>query len=733
MHCLTAGSSRPPLLGKSRCAPAPVHTNDAGSATGRHGRRAAGPLEQPEALTLGDRGAQLGLELRAVAVLGQQEVVEARVRRGQVVAVGPRARDDELEMPEAADGRAVAARHERQQLALVRRRERVHHLPEVPHCRAVLAEAVLVSRSLRLQRLEVQHLAAADEQLQLRGAEQLQRRARRQLVEAAREGLVLVLDAVHHQVLDVQLHPLLAVLIRHGDVGAAGFELDGARGAVVLLDDVKGEAHVLLHVALVLEHLAHGLGDRREHLLDVGELHRQPEQLAVHGEREVDVEDDVVVDGEAEQGAHQLELDAGLERVVAEPHQPRLVVLAEHRVLRVEQLAAQHREPLLAHAALVDALLALEAHLERLAQRRRVVRRQLRQRVLDDRLAADREDQVRLLARAREHGTQHRVAELLAHLVLRRDVEDAALGVRVEQGRVAAEREVGAARDGLAGLARADELPRVVVVHQVDLLVHNVVVEGGEGHGVLAVQALAQVVGLRQQLQHLGRDLDGLADYAALEERHSDELLQHAHHVVQRALRDAREPAAQHVAGAAVELGDGRAQRRDLAEQIGVLEARVEQGKEEGPQLRRVVHGARRHVQLRHERLERVRERVARALRRGDHGVELADGLDVNAAVLLGRRRRRPIFFQEADGDAVGVATHASDHGDHLAEHGRRARRLHQLLDARERDALCVGLLGRPRLEQTGRTARAARPAATGASARASATAAPTRTRATGR
>jgi len=54
--------------------------------------------------------------------------------------------------------------------------------------------------------------------------------------------------------------------------------------------------------------------------------------------------------------------------VRVEEEQARLLVGREHGKLRVQQLARHHLHELLAHAARVHSLLALEHHLERLLQ-----------------------------------------------------------------------------------------------------------------------------------------------------------------------------------------------------------------------------------------------------------------------------------------------------------------------------------------------------------------------------
>lgn len=89
------------------------------------------PLEHPEALGVADGLHEAVLELVPRVVLGQQQHVEAGVRGGQAVAVGPVAGDHQLQVAEPPHRHPVRARGELQQLSLVVQAQAVHDAPEV--------------------------------------------------------------------------------------------------------------------------------------------------------------------------------------------------------------------------------------------------------------------------------------------------------------------------------------------------------------------------------------------------------------------------------------------------------------------------------------------------------------------------------------------------------------------------------------------------------------------------
>jgi hypothetical protein len=66
----------------------------------------------------------------------------------------------------------------------------------------------------------------ADQQLELAFVKDVDELLRDELVEAAQERVELVLDAAADPPLDDQLHVLLLVLVRDGNVAAAGLQVD---------------------------------------------------------------------------------------------------------------------------------------------------------------------------------------------------------------------------------------------------------------------------------------------------------------------------------------------------------------------------------------------------------------------------------------------------------------------------------------------------------------------------
>mmetsp|Transcript_63681 Transcript_63681/g.154006 ORF Transcript_63681/g.154006 Transcript_63681/m.154006 type:complete len:215 (+) Transcript_63681:168-812(+) len=187
----------------------------------------------------------------------------------------------------------------------------VHDGPEVADNRCVFVKAVFVD-CVGFQVLEVEHGAATHQELQLCRAKQLQNLTAAELVEPTGKRRVLGRDRVNHEVLHVEVDPLLAILVCDWDVGAPGLELNGPHGTEELLNDFEHEAHVFLDIALVLHHRTHALRNVREYLFDVAQLHGEVQELPIHGSRKVHVEDHIIVDSQAQQCAHQLELDAGL-------------------------------------------------------------------------------------------------------------------------------------------------------------------------------------------------------------------------------------------------------------------------------------------------------------------------------------------------------------------------------------------------------------------------------------
>jgi len=75
-------------------------------------------------------------------------------------------------------------------------------------------------------------------------------------------------------------------------------------------------------------------------------------------QREVD--EGVVVEGDAHEVADELEVDVGLKGLSIEPVELRVLVELEHAVLGVEQFLHYQTKVLLAHATLIDARLTRE-------------------------------------------------------------------------------------------------------------------------------------------------------------------------------------------------------------------------------------------------------------------------------------------------------------------------------------------------------------------------------------
>mmetsp|Transcript_12175 Transcript_12175/g.26182 ORF Transcript_12175/g.26182 Transcript_12175/m.26182 type:complete len:222 (+) Transcript_12175:1602-2267(+) len=87
-------------------------------------------------------------------------------------------------------------------------------------------------------------------------------------------------------------------------------------------------------------------------------------QLLVEHHGEAELQDVAVVDGQAYEYAHQLELCVHVEVGGAKPVEPGALIIREHAVVGVEQLAHQQLEELLLHSALIHALLAHKLDLE---------------------------------------------------------------------------------------------------------------------------------------------------------------------------------------------------------------------------------------------------------------------------------------------------------------------------------------------------------------------------------
>lgn len=194
-------------------------------------------------------------------------------------------------------------------------------------------------------------------------------------------------------------------------------------------------------------------------------------ELLVDDEGEADVEEDLVVEGEAEQGADELVLDGHFEGLAVEPEDAVVHLHDEHAVVEVEELLDEQLEELPLDSAVVDALLALELDLERHLQGHLGVV-QLRERGADEVVSPDLHVEVRQVVALQQRVQAQELRDLLVHplplLDLRLDVQDLRLVLRVQHPRPPAEREV------VHLPVLLDEVPvLVVLLRRVVLLVNQ--------------------------------------------------------------------------------------------------------------------------------------------------------------------------------------------------------------------------------------------------------------------
>jgi hypothetical protein len=157
----------------------------------------------------------------------------------------------------------------------------------------------LVARVL-LQAVKVEEGVAAHQALQLGGGEELQGGAAAEHEEALGKGLELGVDGAVEPEVNVELHKLAAVLLRDRDVSAALPEGHHARVAKAGHLHGQGLAEYVLHGAgaLVLQQLAQRPPQRGLHVLQVPQLHLLPQNLAVQRQRQREVQQHAVVDGQ---------------------------------------------------------------------------------------------------------------------------------------------------------------------------------------------------------------------------------------------------------------------------------------------------------------------------------------------------------------------------------------------------------------------------------------------------
>mmetsp|Transcript_3164 Transcript_3164/g.8759 ORF Transcript_3164/g.8759 Transcript_3164/m.8759 type:complete len:212 (+) Transcript_3164:496-1131(+) len=208
-----------------------------------------------------------------------------------------------------------------------------------------LGVAALVLGST-LQLAKVQVWEPTHEQLQLIMAEQAERDASAHLVEPVRKRPELLVDPVCQHPARVPLDVLLPVGCCHRLCRAARHQLLGPRGAVELIFNVKRAAEGGLHITFELQQLQQAACEARLHVLQVRKRRRHAQQLLVHDLREVDVEDDPVVDRQPEHNANQLKLHTALQRGGVEPKRAGLLAVGKHAIVRTEDVSNQQLEEL---------------------------------------------------------------------------------------------------------------------------------------------------------------------------------------------------------------------------------------------------------------------------------------------------------------------------------------------------------------------------------------------------
>eukprot|EP00962_Isochrysis_galbana_P042064 scaffold15633_cov107-Isochrysis_galbana.AAC.12 len=133
------------------------------------------------------------------------------------------------------------------------------------------------------------------------------------------------------------------------------------------------------------------------HLLELPQPGLVSEQPRVEQRRELEVEDEPVVDGQPDRQPHEQKVGARIlhQAVAREPEAARLLVPLEEPVVTAQKGLDQQLEKLLAHTALVDGGLALKDDADGLEQFERSGKRQRAQRVLHQVRAPHAQDQVR--------------------------------------------------------------------------------------------------------------------------------------------------------------------------------------------------------------------------------------------------------------------------------------------------------------------------------------------------
>ena len=86
------------------------------------------------------------------------------------------------------------------------------------------------------------------------------------------------------------------------------------------------------------------------------------EEQFVGCSREWEVDESIVIDSNAHEGAHQLKVDVHLEGHAVDPVELHIFVVREHAVLLTADLFHHKRKVLLARATLIDSWFPSEAH-----------------------------------------------------------------------------------------------------------------------------------------------------------------------------------------------------------------------------------------------------------------------------------------------------------------------------------------------------------------------------------
>lgn len=158
-------------------------------------------------------------------VIGQEEVVEAGVRRGKALLLVAVARNGHLDLLEAAKRGPVAAGQEFEEGLLLLLVELIDNFPEKLNCLRFIGVPVNVSRRL-LQLREIQYFLPVDREVEFLGSEHFDHAAVHHAEEACGERLPLLLDREVEHPVHVLLHKLLFVLLGDGHLAAVRNQIE---------------------------------------------------------------------------------------------------------------------------------------------------------------------------------------------------------------------------------------------------------------------------------------------------------------------------------------------------------------------------------------------------------------------------------------------------------------------------------------------------------------------------